>query len=159
MKRWISLALFSFSFFQACTQDSIRGKVIGISDGDSFEILSEMNRKYKVRLLDVDCPEKGQAFGERAKEYTSAMIFQKSVIVKFSKNDRYNRILGDVYLQDSTHLNSEIVKAGYAWRYKHSTSKKLLQLQEEARQARKGLWQDENPVAPWDFRKNKQKPD
>ena len=135
--------------------NTFEGRVIGVKDGDTIEVFYN-GEAQTVRLLGVDCPEKKQAFGTRAKLFTSAMCFGKTVTVESNgKLDRYQRILGTVFV-DGKNLNAELVKAGMAWHYKYySADKNLADLEEEAKQNKAGLWVDEEPVAPWEYRKGK----
>lgn len=141
----------------AATISVITGKVIGISDGDTIKILTEDKQELRIRLNGIDCPEKKQAFGTKARQFTSDMVFGKTVSVRYKSKDRYGRILGDVILNDSINLNYELVRAGYAWWYRQYAKKDtvLEQLENEARIAKRGLWADKNPVAPWEYRKMK----
>lgn len=109
----------------------------------------------KIRLNGIDCPESGQAFGNKAKQFASDMVFGKTVTIKGQGKDKYGRTIGDVFLPDGTCLNKELVKEGLAWWYRqYSNDKELEQLEREARSSNKGLWFDSNPTAPWDFRHN-----
>ena len=107
----------------------------------------------KVRLNGIDCPEKRQAFGARAKQLTSELAFGKTVTVRPFGKDRYGRMLGDVVLPDGRVLNQELVAAGMAWHYtRYSKDETLARLERRAREARVGLWSEARPVAPWEFR-------
>ena len=132
------------------------GKVTGIKDGDTFEVLYD-NQPERVRLADIDCPEKSQAFGKNARQYASDLCFGKMVTVTSTgKRDRYNRIVGTVVTQNGTNVNEALLKAGLAWHYKqYSKNAGLTVFEEEARQSHLGLWADKNPVAPWEWRKQK----
>jgi micrococcal nuclease len=133
--------------------EEFTGKVVGVSDGDTIKVMY-LGRAEKVRLYGIDCPEKGQAFGNRAKQFTSEMVFGKEVLVKTHGCDRYNRILGNVFLPDGTNLNQELVKNGLAWWFKRYVKDVTLAiLQEEARAAKVGLWADPNAVPPWEWRR------
>jgi micrococcal nuclease len=126
--------------------------VVGISDGDTISV-RHGTRAEKIRLNGIDCPEKKQAFGQRAKQFTSKLAFGNDVLVKTFGRDRYGRTLGDVVLSDGRILNQELVKAGLAWWYaKYSKDSTLRQLQEAARQAKRGLWVYPDPVPPWEWR-------
>jgi len=129
--------------------DEIRGKVVGIADGDTITVLDAEKVQHKIRLEGIDSPEKGQAFGTKAKENTSKLVGEQEVVVKWEKKDRYGRILGDVHLGDR-HINLEMVQEGQAW---HSQAKALADAEDEARKAKKGLWADKSPEPPWEFRK------
>jgi micrococcal nuclease len=92
------------------------GRVVGISDGDTISVLHD-GKAEKIRLNGIDCPEKRQAFGQRAKQFTSKLAFGKEVTVKTFGHDKYRRTIGDVVLADGRILNHELVKAGLAWWY------------------------------------------
>ena len=95
---------------------SFEGKVIGVSDGDTITVLNEKT-PVKVRLYGIDCPEKKQAFGTRAKQFTSDLVFGKVVDVETVDTDRYGRTVGIVKLVDGQIVNEEIARAGFAWVY------------------------------------------
>ena len=129
------------------------GQVISVTDGDSITVLKDKER-FKVRLLGIDCPERGQPFGGTAKKFTSDVSFHKNVTVIWQKRDRYNRILGEIILPDGRNLNHELVRAGLAWHYKrYSNDEVLNNLEMEAHQKKVGLWLDESAVPPWDWRR------
>ena len=113
--------------------------MVGVSDGDTITVM-RLGRGEKVRLYGIDCPEKGQAFGNRAKQFTSDMVFGKEVLVKTHGCDKYGRILGDVFTPDGQSLNQELVRAGYAWWFRrYSNDANLKRLEEEARAAESGV--------------------
>ena len=102
--------------------DAMRMKTVGVKDGDTIEVLFE-GKAQTIRLLDIDCPEKSQAYGMKAKQFTSDMCYGKEIRVEsFGKRDRYDRILGTVYI-NNTNLNAELLKAGLAWNYKKYSDK------------------------------------
>lgn len=128
------------------------GRVVGISDGDTLSVMHG-TRAEKIRLNGIDCPEKRQAFGQRAKQFTSKHAFGKDVTVKSFGRDKYGRTLGDVVLPDGRMLNQELVKAGLAWWYEqYSKDTNLRDFQEQARLAKRGLWVYPDPVPPWKWR-------
>jgi len=140
------------------TFKKIEGKVIKISDGDTFTLLLEKdNFPVRVRLIEIDAPERKQPFSKKSKQYLSHLIFGKKVTVYYKKKDRYGRILGHVFLKNNKlNINHEMVKNGYAWQFKkYSNDKKLAELEKEAKLNKRGLWQDKNAVPPWEWRKNK----
>lgn len=101
----------------------------------------------------IDAPEKGQAYGHKAGEFVALHAFSENVTETYGL-DKYGRTIGDVYLPDRTLLNKELLKAGLAWWYcTYSGDQSLAELEIEAREARRGLWQDPKPVPPWVFRK------
>ena len=171
--------MLAFSFYIACNPDKTKdnskpredtvesrpvtadsltafeGKVIGIKDGDTFEVLRD-GKPEKIRLSDIDSPESVQPFGKAAKKYASDLCFGKMVKVEpKKKRDRYGRILGTVYIDDSVNINAKMIAAGYAWRYKYSKNKEYKGYESKARNSHSGLWADDNPVDPWQWRKDK----
>lgn len=101
---------------QAWAGDTITGKVVSIADGDTITVLDSGKTQHKIRLYGVDCPEGGQDFGNRAKKFTSNMVFGQTVSVKVTDTDRYGRTVGVVNI-DGKCLNEELVKNGMAWFY------------------------------------------
>jgi endonuclease YncB( thermonuclease family) len=157
MKKWVVALLFSFSII--CYADTITGRVVGIMDGDTIKVLVASNTEYKIRLAGIDAPEKKQAFGQASKKSLSDLLFEKEVKVDWGKRDRYGRTVGKVIV-NGVDANLEQVKRGMAWFYKKYQNELSLQDrldylhdQEAAEKERIGLWADNNPIAPWDFRK------
>ena len=130
-------------------------KVVGVKDGDTVVLLKN-GEEVTVRLFGVDTPEKNQAFGQRAKQFTSDLAFGKQVRLITHNKDRYGRTVGTIILPDGRNLNEELIRNGYAWHYKaYSKDVNLANAEADARRFKRGLWADPNPTAPWDFRKNR----
>jgi endonuclease YncB( thermonuclease family) len=131
---------------------------VGVSDGDTVSVLFD-GGAIKVRLWGIDAPEKAQPFGERAKQFASAQAFDQTVRVRNYGRDRYGRTLGVVILPNGAELNTEMVRAGFAWWYRQYApdAVELGELEQTARAARIGLWADAAPVAPWLWRKAKKR--
>ena len=128
------------------------GKVVGVIDGDSIRVMHE-GKAEQIRLIGVDCPEKRQPFGTRAKEYTSELAFGQDVTVYGEKRDRYGSRLAEILLPDGRSLNQELIKAGLAWWFrKYSKDRRLGGLERQAREAMRGLWAEPHPVLPWEWR-------
>lgn len=141
----ITLA-FSFSVYA-----DITGRVISIADGDTLTVLVD-RQQVKVRLVEIDAPEKAQAFGNRSKQSLSDMCFDKEAQIQDKGKDRYGRTLGRVFC-GGMDANAEQVGQGMAWVYdKYVTDHSLYRLQDEARAAKRGLWVDSAPVPPWEWR-------
>lgn len=136
----------------------LTGKVIRILDGDTFEMLVPGNIPVKVRMNGIDAPEKKQAFGEKSKDHLGKLCFGKTIEVASQGKDRYNRVLGVAYTLTGMDINKEMINAGFAWHYKHySKDLGLAAAENNARAAKRGLWVDPYPVAPWEFRKNRKR--
>jgi endonuclease YncB( thermonuclease family) len=130
------------------------GRVVGVQDGDSITVMRQQE-SVQVRLHGVDCPELHQAFGEAAKKLTSTLVFGVTVRVRRVTADRYGRMVAVVTLADGRVLQEELLRAGLAWWFRRYAPKeaRLARLEEEAREARLGLWVDEDPTPPWLWRK------
>ncbi len=130
-------------------------KVISITDGDTADILKD-GQPLRLRFAGIDTPEKGQPFGNNAKQALSDRIGGKFVRLRGYGLDKYNRAITDIYLPGETELfiNRELVKRGLAWHYKeYSDDESLARDEVKARAAKLGLWSDRRHVAPWDWRK------
>lgn len=137
--------------------ETLLGHCVGVTDGDTCTLLLTRadggKKAEKIRFYGIDAPESHQAYGQAAKKFVSELIFDKDIRVEVANRDRYGRLVGKIYVGD-TFVNLEVVKAGYAWWYRQYAPKEtaIAEAEEDARTARLGLWQDKNPVAPWDFR-------
>jgi endonuclease YncB( thermonuclease family) len=127
-----------------------------VLDGDTIEVLRNQHPE-RIRLSGIDCPEKGQAYGQRAKQAASVLLFGKEVTIQTHGRDRYGRTIGDVILSDGTNVNHTLVKDGWCrWYRKYAPGDTVLKgLEKDAREAKKGLWVDPHPVPPWVYRKIK----
>lgn len=139
----------------------IQGRVVGVSDGDSVTVLDAQKTQYKIRLAGIDAPERAQAYGQKAKESLSDLVFGKAVEVAWSKQDRYGRIVGVITLAGMD-INLAQVKRGMAWHYKPYQNEQspedreaYAQSESQAREKRTGLWQDPAPMEPSVFRRKK----
>lgn len=143
------LLLFPLGWAHAFT-----GQVVSVLDGDTIEVLYNGKAK-RIRLQGIDCPEKAQAFGQRAKQAVSALVFSKTVTVETHGHDKYQRTVGTVILSDGTHVNRELVAEGWCWWYQKYAPDDLVlaALEVTAKLAHKGLWVDPSPVPPWEWRK------
>lgn len=152
----ITIALVNIS-----TAGSLHGQVVGVSDGDTVTVLDVNKRPNKIRLAGIDAPEKEQAYGQKAKDSLSELVYGKTVDVEWTKLDRYNRIVGKITLND-VDINLEQIKRGMAWHYKQyqlgQTMQDRISYAESeltARDKKIGLWQDPLPTEPWIFRRPK----
>ena len=130
------------------------GLVVSVLDGDTIEVLNG-HHVERIPLSGIDCPEKGQAYGQKAKHAASDLAFGKQVTVQTHGKDKYKRTLGDVLLPDGLSLNQELVMQGWCWWYKmYALGDTVLEgLEKEAREAKRGLWADPQPAPPWEWRK------
>ncbi len=133
--------------------------IVAIADGDTLtarcETAGELEN-VKVRLAEIDAPEKGQAFGARSKQRLAELCFQKQATVTPRTKDRYLRTVAKVECE-GVDAGTEQVRAGMAWVFdRYVTDRSLYDIQDEARSAGRGLWAEPNPIAPWEWRTAKQ---
>lgn len=137
----------------------IQGKVIRVLDGDTIEVKTLPAKMVvyevpiRVRLINIDAPEKKQAFGRWSANQLKTLVADKQVTVSYSEKDRYGRIIGHVFTTNGTDASRFMVQSGAAWVYeRYNTDKSLPALQREAQEQKLGLWADTNPVPPWEWR-------
>ncbi|WP_215769629.1 thermonuclease family protein [Haemophilus sp. SZY H36] len=149
----ILISLLFLTVLSACSSEKGNCRVMGISDGDTLTCLTKGNKQIKVRLAEIDAPEKKQAFGQKSKKALSDMVYLRDVRLSLKGQDRYQRTLAIVYYQDKN-INLEMVKQGMAWAYKqYSHDPIYLQAQENTQAKRIGLWADNNPIEPSQWRR------
>lgn len=158
------IVIFTLLFSCSSFANNLVGKVTRVIDGDTIEVktLPEKILVYeipiRVRLINIDAPEKKQPFGRWSTNQLKALLAGQSVTVSYTQTDRYGRVLGRVVTANGTEANRQQVLKGAAWVYdKYNTDNSLPALQREAQAQKRGLWADSNPVPPWEWRhKNKE---
>jgi len=159
-RKILALTLFLiFLLIFPCLSSAWSGKVVGIADGDTITVLQD-KKQVRIRLYGIDCPEGGQAFGKKAKQFTSEMVFGKIVEIDHIDTDRHGRIIALVRV-DGVLVNSALVQEGLAWVYNYYCTLPFCEewfvLQLKARDAKRGLWADPNHIPPWEFRREGRK--
>ncbi|WP_431268918.1 thermonuclease family protein [Dankookia sp. P2] len=135
--------------------EELTGQVVGITDGDTLTLLTPDRRQTKVRLAEIDTPERRQPYGSRARAALADLAFQRRVRVVVEDIDRYGRSVGHVYA-GGRDVNAEMVRRGAAWVYdRYNHDPKLPVLEAEARAARRGLWAlpEAERLPPWEWRR------
>ena len=152
------------TYYLGLEQAPIRGRAIGIIDGHTIKVLSADKEQILVRIAFIDAPEKGQPFGERAKEALSKLVFDKEVELSPHTIDRYGRLVARVFVSNQD-VGLELLKAGLCWVYEKYITRATLAIEASYRAAqalaesdRLGLWQDPAPVPPWEWRKGEKEP-
>lgn len=155
MSKILTITLLFFYTSISFCQTTLTAKVVGIKDGDTVVVLDSLNNQTTLRLAEVDCPEKSQPYGTKAKQFTSDQIYLKTIKYMITDTDRYGRSIAMIYYdEDNKYLSAEIIKAGMGWHYKrYSTSKELAQLEVNAKKNKIGLWIDNNPIEPSEWRR------
>lgn len=132
--------------------ETFSAKVIVVMDGDTVMVLRG-GQKIKVRMANIDAPEKDQPFGKQSRDSLLEMVGKRQVQIDSQAVDQYGRIVGLISV-DGRSVNQEQVRRGMAWEYSHyHTDKTYIRLQNEAQQSRRGLWAQISPQAPWQWRK------
>ena len=154
---FLLLAVLCFSAQSADTRE-FAALVVSVADGDTITVLTQNKQQVKIRLYGIDCPEKGQAFGNRAKQTASEAVHGKNVTVLAMDTDRYGRTVAIVFMPDGKSLNAHLVREGMAWVYpqyckRNDICRPLRELEQAARASKRGLWLDKNPMTPWEWRK------
>ncbi len=136
--------------------DTRTGTVVEVRDGDTIEI-DVGTGTVAVRLHGIDCPESSQPYGQQAARYTSRRALGRRVTVEVTDRDRYGRLVGIVRLPDGESLNEALVAAGLAWWYRRYApgDAALRRAEQQARDARRGLWSRAGPVPPWEWRRGR----
>lgn len=148
------LALLLVGFALPAQAESLFGRVTAVTDGDTISVLVD-NRPVKVRLAEIDTPERSQPWGSRAKKALSGKVFGKQVRLVVVDRDRYGRIVAHVYREDRP-INREMVAEGHAWAYRqYLRDESLLEVEQTARSQQRGLWAlaESERVPPWQWRK------
>jgi endonuclease YncB( thermonuclease family) len=153
--------LFIFILLVSCNpqlsnkNETLKGKVVSVADGDTITILTDGNTRVRIRLYGIDAPERGQDYGTKARQYLNDLCYGKNVRVETKGVDRYNRVLGVVYVAD-LNLNKEMVRQGLAWYYSYYVEDSELEaLEQSARRQNLNIWSMKNPVPPYEHRKSK----
>ncbi|WP_288841844.1 thermonuclease family protein [uncultured Deefgea sp.] len=146
---FLALLLCSSSLFA----QTLTGQVIGVSDGDTATVLTNDRKPIKIRLAQIDAPEKAQAFGERSKQSLSDLIYGKNVSVEVETTDKYGRTVGKIMV-GNVDANLEQVKRGMAWFYvQYGRDSLYRDAESKAKSAKIGLWSENSPVPPWEWRR------
>lgn len=138
--------------------DTVQGRVVAVSDGDTVKVLDSTNTLHKIRLAGIDAPESKQAFGQRSKQHLSSLVFDRQVTAECGKTDKYQRKVCKI-LVGAMDANLAQVKAGMAWHYKQYSQEQsapdrasYAAAENTARTTGSGLWVDREPVPPWEWR-------
>jgi endonuclease YncB( thermonuclease family) len=146
----------------------INGKVVAVTDGDTIKVLDGNKLQHKIRLTGIDAPEKAQPYGNASRKHLATMVAGKEVRVETTKNDRYGRVLGKVWVQPrdcpscgkTLNVNYAQILSGMAWWYQDYAKDQSAEDQgryesavTEARKRKLGLWSEPNPIPPWAWRR------
>lgn len=141
----------------------ISGRAVGVADGDTVTVLDVGKRQHKVRLAGCDAPERKQPYSARSKQNLSDLVYQQEVKASCYKKDRFGRAVCRVY-RGAIDVCSSQIEAGLAWHAEPYAKEQTTieratfqSLQRAAQDEKRGLWQDEAPLPPWEFRRRGRK--
>jgi len=141
-----------------CHAGAWTGNVAGVIDGDSLKILQPGQGEVEVRLYGIDAPEFKQDFGRAAQKHLAALLSWQEIEVETLDKDTYGRSVVVIRL-GGMNVNERMVRDGFAWVYRHYCREPFcgnwLILESKAREEKRGLWQQGQPVPPWEFRHGK----
>lgn len=153
MIRYIAFIVMLASLPASAQSAEIRGTIVGVSDGDTVNLLDARMQQHRIRLAQIDAPEKAQPFGQRSKQSLSDLVFGKEVLADCETQDRYGRQVCTIWV-GKTNANLEQVRRGMAWGYRQYARDALyFQVESEAKASKKGLWSDPYPTPPWEWRR------
>ena len=149
--------IFLFLFVSQVFAATVTGKVTKVLDGDTVDILVADALPTRIRLAQIDAPEKSQEFGLEARQTLSDLVLGKEVSVDFEKRDGYGRVIGLVKL-NGVDVNLLMVQVGLAWVYlEFSHNQEYVEAEDSAKEKKLGLWKSESPTAPWTYRQMKKR--
>ncbi len=138
-----------------CQAFALDGRVVRVIDGDTVVLLTDTKQQVRVRLSEIDAPERSQAYGAKSKNALIELCAGKSATLHQTSKDRYGRTLARLYCGE-VDANAAMVEQGFAWVYdRYVKDQSLYSLQNEAKDKRLGLWRDAYPIAPWEYRRTK----
>ena len=148
------VALCLFALLPAYGEEVLRGNVINVVDGDTLDVQVGPG-KHRIRLAEIDAPERNQPWGDEAKRGLASKVLEHEVRVVVTDTDRYGRRVGKIFL-GQTDINRSMVSEGHAWVYRqYLQDERLIEIETTAREAGIGLWNRNDAVPPWDWRKGK----
>ena len=158
MKRWLGMCVLAWAIAVPALADTLHGVVIVVIDGDTVlfkpDHYGARSRAFlKVRLADIDAPEKDQAYGDAATHALATLVLDQRVEINTVAVDAYGRSIAHLQKGEQS-INAEMVRLGWAWpstRYRRNAM--LMDAQDEARRAQRGLWKDVAPTPPWVWRR------
>ena len=173
LMKHILIALCLVLIPQSVWAATLLGKVIKVADGDTITIVDDLGEKHRIRLAGIDAPEKNQPYGDISTQVLNKLVSGRIVTIEYEKRDRYKRIIGKVLVDPPGEVfcmaldcvkkidaGLEQIKTGLAWHYKYyqmeqsEEDRRLYSEDElEARTKQLGLWKDEEPMAPWEWRR------
>ena len=152
MKRSLLVTIIlSFSASAEVPSGAVQFSLKRISDGDTIVTTGDT----RIRLWGIDTPERDQPYGSDATQALTEMLRDRQLYLETKDIDRYGRTVGVIYTANGSEINLELVCKGHAWWYQRyaQDAPDYEKCHEAVKDRRLGLWADEEPVAPWDWRR------
>ncbi len=155
----VALAVVSVVLSQPAATSRQEVNICRVIDGDTVTIcpLTPGGTERSVRLYGIDAPESDQPGGPEATRFVTIWIERHDLLLTVHDTDRYGRIIGELSIFGDAHsrtLNEELVYNGLAWWYREYAAgdEQLSALQAQAQAAKRGIWSQDSPVPPWEWR-------
>lgn len=160
---FVALLVGLLAAYAASANEVGLAKVIAVIDGDTVLLMpiaaAAYPAYYKLRLADIDAPEKDQVFGPQAQQALTQLALDQQVRVRTVATDSYGRYIGWITLEQGPHagtvVNTDLVRRGWAWALSRSRSPELREAQQQARFEKRGLWAESDALPPWIWRRQK----
>jgi endonuclease YncB( thermonuclease family) len=172
-RQYIIVCLLSLVLYSPALADTLQGRVVKVADEDTVTIVDDSGKKHRIRLMGIDAPEKDQSYGDVSTQRLVELVSGKTVTIEYEKRDRYKRIIGKVLVDPpgdifclaldcvkKVDVGLEQIMAGLAWHYKKYQSQQeendrraYSEAEINARSERIGLWAENEPMAPWRWRR------
>jgi endonuclease YncB( thermonuclease family) len=149
----IIVLVVGFSISGFSLQVEVSGKVISIIDGNTLEFRTIDNETFTFVLAGIDCPELDQEFGPESKRYLEKILLGKEATLIIERKDRFGNKVGGIRLLKGEDPRVELLEKGLAWTQEKNPNIEFEALKEAAKNKGRGLWKQENPTAPWTFRR------
>lgn len=154
MSRWLIVILLLAA--QVHATDILEGRAVSIAGGDTFTLLTADKQRIKIRLAEIDAPERGQPYGAKSRQALAALIMKDDIRVVVQTTDRYGRIVGRPFSGDLD-ICETMVRIGAAWVYReYVVDRKLFDVENDARKRRRGVWglSETDNQPPWEWRRH-----
>jgi endonuclease YncB( thermonuclease family) len=154
-RKWPAIACFglAIAFSGVSAAETLTGRIVSVLDGDTVILLDGQQQQHRIRLAEIDAPEKTQAFGQRSKQSLSELAYGREATANCQTVDRYGRSLCRITV-GGVDVNLDQVQRGMAWAYdRYARDPRIFAAQREARAQRRGLWAEQGAIPPWEYRK------
>jgi len=129
------------------------GAVTTVHDGNTLSVMANDGETFRVVLMGIDCPELKQRYGMEAKQFLEGLVLNREIELQVHGKDRLGNYVGIVLLEEVVDVRVQLLAEGLAWTSEKDPIADLEAIRLRAMRERKGLWEEDDPVAPWVFRR------